>query len=77
MSEPKLSIHLGVLARPIKDQLESQGIKMPTKLTRHWQRSSTSISLLKISGLLTEGESEKSRGRLVKRIADAVRGRHR
>lgn len=65
-------IHYGVLHDKIAFQLIAQGITMPIEMCEHWEKMRYAINTLRLSGVMTTGESDKATKRLHKRIEKQV-----
>ena len=59
----KIPLVLGLSAPPIKDQVESQGLTLPSH--ELWERRHTALNLLNLGGFLTTIECERIAQRLM------------
>ena len=64
MSLPTLTIDLG-LGPPIKEQLRSQGFKLPGHATASLQRSRMAIVQLRVTGLISRSAAMQAEKRLI------------
>lgn len=68
----KLSIHLGALAPKIAQQVRRAGRCLDKDAAHLLQKDADAITRLSIRGLLSEGEVDKARRRLVKEVGRAL-----
>ena len=68
----QFGITMGALADPLEEQLNNQGLTLGDNAQR-LEEDATAITRCRIRGLITEGESEKARKRLMKYIKQAVK----
>jgi diphthamide synthase subunit DPH2 len=63
------TVRFGVLAPPLKEQLDKIGYR--TCYIKRWQKIADAIVRLKIERILSVGETQKARRRLLTKIAKA------
>jgi hypothetical protein len=75
MSRTRVHISFGALAPPIDKQLREQDCKLDMDpLQRGYlQRDADEVSRLRVRSILTEGESDKARKRIMQIITKHVR----
>jgi len=64
----KVGIKFGALAAPIAEQLEQQGSRLRSPDVTLVQDWADAIARLSIAGILTEAETHRARGRIMKRL---------
>jgi hypothetical protein len=73
MSGKTVGIHYGAMAPPLVEQLEGQGLVFKDAAKGDaLQGDAGAITRLFVRGILTDSEAHKARGRLQKRIVEAV-----
>lgn len=65
-------IRYGVLGDKIAFQLAAQNIHLPLEMCEHWEKMRDALNTLRLSGIITDGESDKATKRLHKRIEKQV-----
>lgn len=69
MSKFRWTIEFGALAPSIADQVKAQGLQFDSKVDpANLERLAHAITLLRIQSVLSERESDRARGRLMKLI---------
>lgn len=68
----KLKLAFGAMSRRLSEQLDSQEIKYKTEDVLHFQLDADAITRLRVRGLLSDGETDKVRRKLTKRITDHI-----
>ena len=68
-----IQLHLGVLADPILQQIEMQGLSLNTEKAKHAQSHLDQINSLFLEDLLTEKEAENAKRKLFNRIKNHVK----
>jgi len=74
MSEPskrRLEIRFGALSDPIQKQIRQQGKRLSN--ARLWQDRADCITKLSVSGLLSDAETHRARGRFMRQIVASLR----
>jgi hypothetical protein len=64
-------LSFGALSPPLSEQLAGLGLKVLT--IRHFQRDADAITRLLVRGLMSESHGHLARGRLARRISEAIR----
>jgi hypothetical protein len=66
----QFSIQFGALAPRIEEQLQGQGLRLDLDVTQrqHLQRDIDEVTRLRVRCILTEGESNKARKRIMQII---------
>ncbi|MFA5430391.1 MAG: hypothetical protein WC329_04460 [Candidatus Omnitrophota bacterium] len=67
----KLAIHFGALADPLINQVKAQGYRYPPGID-YLQGCADMITRLKVALILSDGEAEKARRRLLKRLTELI-----
>ena len=67
-----LRLVFGAFAEPLSRQLVASRLRVARSNVRMFQRDADAITLLRIRGMLTGGETAKARQRLLKQVAAAV-----
>ena len=67
-----LRLAFGALCAPLKDQLKSQGIKLPADFVKKQQRDAEALAQLQISGILPDSAVAKGRKAILKKIQKAA-----
>lgn len=65
---PTITIHLNAFADPIGKQIRAHGYKISTKDAATFDKSAFSITWLKMRGLISEGQTDKLRNKLGRKI---------
>lgn len=67
-----ITIEFGALVRPIKSQLESQGILLPEKDTKRFEEIAYSIVFLHLQDIIPDSVRDNARKKLMKKISVAI-----
>lgn len=67
-----ITIHLNAFAEHVGKQIRAQGYKISSKDAATFEKSSFSITWLKMRSLISEGETDKLRKKLGKQIVAHV-----
>ena len=68
----EFGITFGALAPEIKEQLDEAGLVYDEKDADHFNRDAEAITRLFLRDLIPNGQAEKARQKLVKKIGEAV-----
>lgn len=68
-----ISIEFGALVRPIKSQLEFQGVYLPEKDVERFEKVAYSITYLHLQGFIPDRVRDSARNKLVRAIGNAIR----
>jgi hypothetical protein len=73
-SQPQKTLRLafGALCAPLKEQLQSQGIKLPADFVKKQQGDADALVRLLISGILPDSAIAKGRKAILKKIQKAA-----
>ncbi len=66
MDTRMLSLRFGALCDPIDKQLEEQGFYAPLRKIADCQKYADCVTLLSVSGIITESEARAARRRILK-----------
>ena len=69
MSEVKLELHFGALAPPVSQQIKKQ-INYTDDRILKFDEEAKALVRVYLDGLITDGENEKARKRLMKKITN-------
>ena len=64
----RFSLQFGAMAKPIKEQLEAQGLCAPWAESGWADKMATAVTLLKIHGILTDAEVSRAHKRIAKQL---------
>lgn len=70
--EKELEIGFGVVSGSIKEQVEEQGFEISEMAGQKFDDCRKAIIRLLFADILTEGEADKARRRLLRQIAECV-----
>lgn len=68
----EFDITFGALAPEIKEQLDEAGLRYEEKDADVWNGHAKAITRLHIGGLIPDGQAEKARQKLAKKIGESV-----
>lgn len=68
-----VTIEMGILAKPLRDQLNLQGIALEDKDADRLEKALDAVARLKINGYMTDGEANKARDRIWKDISKIIK----
>ncbi len=68
-----ITIEMGAIAKPLRDQLNMQGIVIEDKVGERLEKALDAVARLKINGYITARESEKARDRIWKDISKVIK----
>ena len=68
----EFGITFGALAPEIREQLEEQGLVYDEKDADRWNGHAQAITRLNFGDLIPDGQAEKARQKLVKKIGESV-----
>lgn len=68
----EFGITFGALAPEIREQLDEAGLRYEEKDAEHFNRDAEAITRLHLRNLIPNGQAEKARQKLVKKIGEAV-----
>lgn len=68
----KLEITFGAMTKPLVDQCRAQELALPAADARELQRDADAITRLGARGMLTEGQVQDARRKLMRKIRQAV-----
>lgn len=69
----QFGIHFSAYHPMIEDQLKEQGIRFITPDdSKIFQRYADNVTNLRLSGILTDGESDKAQQRIMKKLSKVV-----
>ena len=72
-----ITIEFGALARPIKSQLESQGVTLPEDDVKRFEEIAYSIVFLHLQDIIPDSVRDNARKKLMKKISVAIHGHAR
>ena len=68
----RLTLGIGAISDPIIKQLQAQGCTADVQDLARWEKFREAINRLSFAGLLSDGETEKARQRLFRKILRGV-----
>lgn len=68
-----ITVEMGILAKPLRDQLNLQGIVLEDKDADRLEKALDAVARLKVNGYMTAGEANKARDRIWKDISKIIK----